>query len=182
MLSFLQRKSNGEMKTKNTNFDSQVGTLIGPTVTVRGDLEFCGTLHVEGRIVGNVVAERNQPATISVAEHGRIEGQVRAPVILVNGELTGDVFGEERVQLNSKARVVGDIHYKIVEMAAGAQLTGRLLWADAVLAEQSEPGNSHVPKVVDSPAPHTSPKAQSEHDQDTDVTESGWSTGSRSAS
>lgn len=148
MPSFLQRVSNEEMKNKNSRHDSQVGTLIGPQVTIRGNLEFSGTLHVEGHIVGNVVAEQSQQAMISLAEHGRIEGHVRAPVVLVDGQLTGDVYGHERVQLNSKARVEGDIHYKVVEMAAGAQLTGRLIWADVVETE-ADSANDELRELFD---------------------------------
>ena len=43
--------------------------------------------------------------------------------------MVGDVFADERVELASKARVQGNIHYQVVEMSAGAQLTGRLIHA-----------------------------------------------------
>ena len=111
-----------------------VDTLIGPQVVIRGDLEFSGGLYVEGRIVGKVVATGEGRAVLMLAEQGSIEGEVRAPVVMIDGRLDGDVHASERIELASKARVQGNVHYKVVEMSAGAQLTGRLVHADAQAA------------------------------------------------
>lgn len=108
-----------------------VETLIGPRVVIHGDISFSGGLYVEGRIIGKVFADPGQPAVLTVAEQGCIEGEVRVPVAVVCGELIGDLFSSERVELAGKARVRGNIHYKVVEMAAGAMITGRLIHGDA---------------------------------------------------
>jgi len=104
-----------------------IDTLVGPDVVIRGDLEFSGGLYVEGRIVGKVIAAEGKAASLVLAEQGVIEGEVHAPVVIVNGTLTGDVHAGERVELAQKARVEGNVHYTVVEMSAGAQLTGRLV-------------------------------------------------------
>lgn len=119
-------------KNKPPLVDGQsIDTLIGPQVTIHGDLVFSGGLYVEGRIFGKVIAEGGQPAVLTVAEQGRIEGEVRVPVVVINGELQGDVFASERVELAAKARVLGNVHYVRAEMKAGAILTGRLIHVDA---------------------------------------------------
>ena len=56
---------------------------------------------------------------------------MHAPVVMINGRLDGDVHAAERIELAAKARVLGNVHYRVVEMNAGAQLTGRLVHADA---------------------------------------------------
>ena len=111
-----------------------IDTLIGPDVVIRGDLEFSGGLYVEGRIVGKVLAAEGRPASLLLAEQGTVEGEIRAPVVIINGTLVGDVHAGERIELAQKARVEGNVHYSVVEMSAGAQLTGRLVHADAVPA------------------------------------------------
>jgi cytoskeletal protein CcmA (bactofilin family) len=108
-----------------------IDTLIGPDVVLRGDLEFSGGLYVEGRIVGKVIASEGKPASLILSESGFIEGEVHAPVVVINGELRGDVHASERIELASQARVSGNVHYSVVEMSAGAQLTGRLIHAQA---------------------------------------------------
>ena len=138
-------------KNKSTQRDGfAIDTLIGPDVVIRGDLEFSGGLYVEGRIIGKVLAAQGKPASLVLAEQGAIEGEVHAPVVIVNGTLTGDVHASERVELAAKARVEGNIHYTVVEMAAGAQLTGRLVHAAAP---------AHLVAVPDGATPITAAKA-----------------------
>ena len=125
--------------SKPSSRDGQaVDTLIGPQVTIRGDVEFSGGLYVEGRIVGRVTATEGERAVLMLAEQGSIEGEVVAPVVMIDGRLDGDVHAAERVELAAKARVAGNVHYRVVEMHAGAQLTGRLVHADAVSATVSD--------------------------------------------
>ncbi len=127
-------------KNKSIHHDGQaIDTLIGPQVTLHGDLVFSGGLYVEGRIHGKVIAEEGARAVLTVAEQGRIEGEIQVPVVVINGELQGDVYASERVELAAKARVVGNVHYKVVEMRAGATLTGRLIHVDAEAAAQTGP-------------------------------------------
>ncbi|RZA36187.1 MAG: polymer-forming cytoskeletal family protein [Lysobacteraceae bacterium] len=119
-------------KSKPIHHDGQaIDTLIGPQVTLHGDLVFSGGLYVEGRIHGKVLAEEGSHAVLTLAEQGRIEGEVQVPVVILNGELHGDVYASDRVELAAKARVLGNVHYKVVEMRAGATLTGRLIHVDA---------------------------------------------------
>ncbi len=120
-----------------------IDTLIGPQVTIQGDLVFSGGLYVEGRIQGKVLAVEGERAVLTLAEQGRIEGEVRAPVVIINGQLVGNVYADDRVELAAKARVQGNIHYQVVEMSAGAQLTGRLVHATA-LATVDEAGGELV--------------------------------------
>lgn len=115
----------------------QVDTLIGPQVVIRGDFQFAGGLYVEGRIVGKVIAGNGEAAMVTLAETGVIEGELRAPTVVINGQLVGDAHGE-RVELHPKARVTGNVHYKVVEMAAGATLTGRLIHAESAAAPVPE--------------------------------------------
>ena len=71
-----------------------------------------------------IAAEGAANATITLAEQGSIEGEIRAQVVVISGRLDGDVYASEKVELTPTARVAGNIHYQVVEMNAGAQLTG----------------------------------------------------------
>ena len=128
------------LKNKTSKLpEGQIDTLIGPQVVIRGDLQFSGGLHIEGRVVGRVLASDDQKSTLTLAENGSIEGEVRAPHVIVNGQLRGDLYAGERVELAANARVQGNIYYKVVEMAAGAMITGRLIHADAPMKQLAKP-------------------------------------------
>ena len=124
---------------KKSGRDSQmvVDALIGPHVVIRGDLEFAGGLYVEGKVVGKLVASEGAKAMLTIAENGVVEGQVVASTVVISGRMDGDVHASERVELTATARVNGNIHYQVVEMAAGAQLTGRLIHSSANEAESA---------------------------------------------
>lgn len=106
---------------------TQIDILIGRTARVQGDVDFTGGLHVDGHITGNVRADVPSGSTLSVSESGRIEGSVSVPTVLLNGVVSGDIHATERVALGAHARVQGDVYYGIIEISAGAEITGNLV-------------------------------------------------------
>ena len=122
----------GSNDKKGSNRSGGVETLIGPRVVIRGDVHFSGGLYVEGTIEGSVIADEGCPdAVVTLADKGIIEGEVRAPHVIVSGQLRGDVYATGRIELASNARVEGNIYYQVVQMAAGAMISGRLIHGDA---------------------------------------------------
>jgi len=113
----------GKPKTKATKIE----TLIGHSIEVRGDIIFSGGLHIDGKIVGNVISEEGSNSMLVLSEHGHIEGEVRVPFVVLNGEVIGDVYAAERVELSSKAQVNGNVYYNLLEMAMGAEVNGSLV-------------------------------------------------------
>ena len=105
----------------------KVSTVIGRGTVIRGDLEFEGGLHLDGWIIGNVSGIEGGGSAITVSEQGAIEGDVRVDVLILNGTVVGDVHASERVELASQARVTGTVHYRLLEMAMGAEVNGQLV-------------------------------------------------------
>lgn len=105
--------------------NERIDTLIGRNAAVQGDIEFAGGLHVDGRVAGCVRAAGD--GSLSVSEFGVIEGSVGASHVVLNGRVNGDIFGSERVVLGSKAKVRGNVHYGVIEMALGAEISGKLV-------------------------------------------------------
>ena len=122
----------------------QVDTLIGARTVIKGDISFTGGLHVDGAVHGALVAEPGGEALLVLSDKGVIEGEVRAPHVVINGTLKGDIVASERVELAAQARVTGNIYYKLLEMAAGAQVNGQIV-------REEEPRKS-LPKPVAEPA------------------------------
>ena len=106
---------------------SKIETLIGNTIVIRGDLIFSGGLHIDGKIIGNVIAEDGSNSMLVLSDHGSIEGDVRVPYVVLNGEVIGDVYATERVELSAKAQVNGNVFYNLLEMALGSQVNGNLV-------------------------------------------------------
>lgn len=127
----------GKEKKANTKID----TLIGQNTEIRGDIVFTGGLHVDGVIKGNVLAGDGNGSMLSLSDRGRIEGEVRAPNLVLNGTVIGDVHSGQSIELATKARITGSVYYKVLEMAGGAEVNGNLV------RSQSETQASGVSEV-----------------------------------
>ena len=101
-------------------------TLIAPHTEVVGDVRFSNQLYVSGKVSGNVLGD-NDKATLVISEEGCVSGEVRVPNIVINGTVEGDVFAGHKVELAPKAKVRGNLYYKLIEMQLGALVDGQLV-------------------------------------------------------
>ena len=93
-------------------------------------------MRIDGQVVGNVIAAQDKPATLVLSERARITGEVRVTHLVVNGTICGPVTASEYLELQSKAKVAGDVHYKTLEIHLGAIVEGRLIHVDAPVAQE----------------------------------------------
>lgn len=105
----------------------EVDTLIGRNTRIEGDIHFTGGLYVDGRVKGAIATEAKGDAMLSISEHGQVEGEIRVPHVVVNGLLIGNIHHASKVELLANARVQGNIHYTLLQMAVGAAVTGQLV-------------------------------------------------------
>jgi cytoskeletal protein CcmA (bactofilin family) len=114
------------MLGKKSRNQAPIGTLVGSDTRVQGDIEFAGGCHIDGYVQGNVRAA-SEGGVLSVSERGCVEGSVVAPHVQLNGTVKGDVRATERIELGPKARVIGNVQYKLIEMSIGAEVNGKLI-------------------------------------------------------
>lgn len=105
----------------------KIATVIGKGTEVNGDIRFVGGLHVDGRIHGNINADEDENTALTVSELGKVEGDIRVPNVILNGEVEGNVYASQRVELAPKANVHGTVYYRFLEMAMGAVVNGQLI-------------------------------------------------------
>jgi len=115
------------MFRKQSKPQNRIDSLIGATTRIEGNVFFSGGLRVDGMIRGNVAALPDQPGTLVISEHARIDGEVEAAHVVVNGTVNGPVNAAETLELQASSRVKGDVHYKSIEMLQGAIVEGRLV-------------------------------------------------------
>lgn len=95
---------------------------VGRNVNVSGHLIFGEPVRIEGRFRGEV----SSAELVVISEGGTIEGKVRAPRLLIMGELRGDIAGSVRVVLGPCARVDGNIETKSLTICEGAYFDGHV--------------------------------------------------------
>ena len=91
-------------------------------LTITGRLDTEGELHIHGRVLGTVRADR-----LVIAPGSDVEGDVVARDAQISGRVLGRVFALN-VTLDSSAEVTGRIFHHTVEVARGARIDARMPW------------------------------------------------------
>jgi len=105
-----------------------IGTLIGTGTTIEGNLSYTGGLRIDGTVKGDVRCANSDACIVVVSEMGHIEGEVHAAHLVVSGRITGPVHISELLELQPKAHITGDVHYRAIEIHQGAVVEGRLIY------------------------------------------------------
>lgn len=113
-------------KKPNDKPCNTIDTLVGVTTELKGDITFAGGLRIDGKIKGNIIARAEDNSTLVLSENAVVTGDVSVPHMIVNGKIKGNVRCVERLELQAKAEIMGDVTYKVLEIAAGAQVVGNL--------------------------------------------------------
>jgi cytoskeletal protein CcmA (bactofilin family) len=98
-------------------------STIGPDVVINGELSSNDDLTIEGRVHGHVAV---RDGTIVIQAAGRIEADVRAPRVLVHGEVRGAIFASERLELGPSASVEGSLSASQIVIAEGAHVNATI--------------------------------------------------------
>jgi cytoskeletal protein CcmA (bactofilin family) len=103
-----------------------IRSLVGDGMVVRGDLKFTEGLRIDGQVFGDVMAEGDGRSILVISDNARVHGRVSASHVIINGEVYGPIASTEMLELQPKARVVGDVRYELLEMHPGALVEGTL--------------------------------------------------------
>ena len=122
---------------------AKLATLVAHNVHISGDLEFSEGLRMDGQVTGNVTGRPGEETLLVISDQGAIRGNVSAYNVIINGCVTGDVTVAHFVELQSNARVTGNIFYQKLRMDIGATVEGKLTRFDA------QP--THVPSLPSPP-------------------------------
>lgn len=116
-------------------------SLVAVGAELQGNLRFQGAVQVDGNVSGNLLTAEGM---VRVSAQGQVEGEIRAPHVVIDGEVIGDVHASVHLELGARARVRGNLYYGLMEMAMGAQIEGRLCHL------QDEPRPLELPESLDS--------------------------------
>ena len=127
-------------------------SVLGPSLKFKGDLVADEDLVVQGQIEGSILHTRS----LTIGGQGRMNGDIKARRITVEGTVDGDLYALESVVLRAGAIVRGNVFANKVSVAEGARFSGRIDMDNAPT----------VPSVA--VRPPGSPEATPEHNDLTD--------------
>lgn len=115
-----------EREVTKGSSSSESTTLIAKGTSLKGDLDFHGSLEVQGSISG-IITSDDEKAQIRVIQGGAVDGKIAVPTVIVNGHVKGDIFATKHARLASKAVVEGNIYYSALEIERGAHVACHLV-------------------------------------------------------
>ncbi|MDR0779992.1 MAG: polymer-forming cytoskeletal protein [Pseudomonadales bacterium] len=144
---------NGKSKSSGSmNANAGYITLISKATELNGDVHFSGALEIEGKVCGNIYAALDaEAAQVRVCESGLVRGEIRAPRVIINGRVEGDVHVSGHLELAAKAKVQGNVYYALIEMVMGAEVNGVLHHVPAAELKQLT-DQSPAPKAAEEAA------------------------------
>jgi cytoskeletal protein CcmA (bactofilin family) len=110
------------VRTLWRHYGAVSASRLGRGLTITGELYTEEDLHIYGRVLGTVCADR-----IVIALGSDVEGDIVAHDAQISGRVLGRIFAVN-VRLDSSAEVTGRIFHHIVKVAPGARIDGRMPW------------------------------------------------------
>lgn len=120
-------------------------SIVGPTITLKGELESGEDLVFEGRMIGDI---KLASGTLTIGREGRVNGELKANVIIVEGRVEGTLVGTQSVVLRASAEVRGSILTPRISLEDGCRFKGNV--------DTSASGGAAVPVRA---APEARPQA-----------------------
>lgn len=127
--------------------NNEVETVIGPSVKVEGDFAAAGNVVVEGAVNGNLKTDQH----LRVGERAKIAANVNAGSALIAGEILGDITVREHLEITSTGKIFGDIKTKVLAVAAGAMLNGKIQVGEEARPGKPEPGAAKLARERETP-------------------------------
>ena len=120
----------------------QVSGFLDKGTTVTGELEFAGTLRIDGNFHGSI----STSDTLIVGEQAMVHADIKAGAVEVQGHVFGNVVCKRSMEIAVTGRVRGDVETPVLIMNAGATIDGRTRMAGEKQEETTIVSHSHAPE------------------------------------
>ena len=135
-------------------FQSRSTAMIGQSIQIKGTITGAENLVVEGSVEGSIDLPDND---LTIGETGQVTADLGAKNVRVDGQVTGDISGSEKVVISKTGRVRGNIIAPRVTLEDGAKFKGSIDMDPGETAKSSKP--EPKPMAVSDTPPNTAQKA-----------------------
>jgi len=123
---------------------------IGKSVIIKGELTGSEDLTVEGQVEGKIELRQNM---LTIGPNGKVKAQIVAKVVVVEGDVHGDITATERVDIRDKGSVDGDLSSPRVAIADGAHFRGTIDMQRGNKPAEAKPDAKGAAAIPAAPAP-----------------------------
>jgi cytoskeletal protein CcmA (bactofilin family) len=111
-------------KERKREYDEQKITgFFDKDTEFKGELSFKGSFRIDGSFKGTIVSD----SMLVIGEQGKVEADIKAGYVVINGEIRGTIRAEDKVEIHSRGRVFGSIISPKLIVDEGAHLEANCL-------------------------------------------------------
>ncbi|BAL81635.1 bactofilin family protein [Caldisericum exile] len=116
---------------------STTQTVIAKDLFVKGDVKCEGVMRIEGIIEGHISGN----GEVTIAEGGKVKGDIQGRKVIVIGQVEGNITSKESVEVLEHATVIGDITAEKISIEEGATVEGKVITKKAQQVITEPPKN-----------------------------------------
>jgi cytoskeletal protein CcmA (bactofilin family) len=133
--------------------DGRIETIIGKGTNIEGTVNIEGATRIDGNVTGKLISND----VVTVGATGLVKAEIRAKTIIVGGKVEGNLFASEKVELQAKSELLGDITSKSLLVEHGAMFHGNSKMKDGM------PSTHPTPSTQPTSAPKQEPPRPTAH-------------------
>jgi cytoskeletal protein CcmA (bactofilin family) len=103
--------------------ESAGAASLGKSIVVKGELGGNEDLVIEGQVEGKIEFRQH---VLTVGPNGKIKAQIFAKIVIVLGDVVGNITASEKVDIRDNGSVDGDVVSPRVAIAEGAHFRGSI--------------------------------------------------------
>ncbi|MFQ5453469.1 MAG: polymer-forming cytoskeletal protein [Candidatus Zixiibacteriota bacterium] len=104
----------------NNEMDGLMNTIIGKDTVINGTLDVKGALRVDGTVKGKIICSD----CVTVGATGIVEAEIEADTAIIAGRMIGNITTLEKIELQAKCEMEGDLKTKSLTIEQGAVFCG----------------------------------------------------------
>ncbi|UCB51882.1 MAG: polymer-forming cytoskeletal protein [Candidatus Zixiibacteriota bacterium] len=109
------------MKNRKDRGGEGLNTIIGKDSVIEGTIKVQGGVRIDGAVRGRISASES----LAVGDTGTVEAELAVKTAVIGGKVFGNIFAQDKIELQSKAVVEGDVTTKNLVVEEGAVFHGR---------------------------------------------------------
>ncbi|MEM6705807.1 MAG: polymer-forming cytoskeletal protein [Acidobacteriota bacterium] len=114
--------SNPAPPSGSARTSSRLATL-GPSISINGKLTGDEDLLIEGHVEGEISLKQN---SVTIGRSGVVKADVYAKTVCIEGEIHGNLFGDDQVVIRQSGKVFGNLTAPRVTLEDGAKFRGAI--------------------------------------------------------
>lgn len=109
------------MFTKKNGSGGEIETIVGPSVSLKGNLKSEGNIKLKGKVSGEIKTKSD----VLIDEGAEVRAIISAKNVRISGTVTGDINASGEVEINEKGKVLGNVISGTLVIRMGAVFVGK---------------------------------------------------------